>query len=85
MKKFLVRLLVVLGVIYLLTVVAVVLVISHRGRVPSKTILEANFERQLVEEIADNPAAKVMLSDRGTVRDVVDAIDRALTSVEDSL
>ena len=77
MKKALVRLFVILGIIYLLSIVAAVLVISHRGRVPSKTILEANFERQLVEEIPDNPTAKVMLSDRGTVRDVVDAIDRA--------
>jgi protease-4 len=44
--------------------------------VPSKTILEANFEQSLVEDIPESPSAKLMLTDRHTLRDVVDAIDR---------
>jgi len=78
MKKFLVRLFVVLGVIYLMTVVlALVIVAGRKGHVPSKTILEADLQHPLVEDIPDTPTSKVMLSDRATVRDVIDAIDRA--------
>ncbi|PYX58548.1 MAG: signal peptide peptidase SppA, partial [Acidobacteria bacterium] len=79
MKKFLVRLFVVLGVIYLMTVVlALVIVAGRKGHVPSKTILEADLQHPLVEDIPDTPTSKVMLSDRTTVRDVIDAIDRAV-------
>jgi len=78
MKKFLVRLFVVLGVIYLMTVVlALVIIAGRKGYVPSKTILEADLQHPLVEDIPDTPTSKVMLSDRATVRDVIDAIDRA--------
>jgi len=57
-------------------VVALVLFAMQKGRVASRTILEADFEKQLVEDIPDNPTAQAMLSDRTTVRDVVDALDR---------
>jgi protease-4 len=53
-----------------------IIVVGRKGSVPSKTILEANFEKQMIEDIPDNPGAKLMLGDRPTVRDVVDAIDR---------
>jgi len=66
-----------LGAFWLFAVIVTLIVFSMRQRhVPSRTVLEADFERQLVEDIPDNPTAQVMLSDRGTVRDVVDALDR---------
>jgi len=82
MKRIIVRILAILGAIYLLTIVLTVVLISGRkGKVPTSTILEANFEQPLVEDIPETPAAKFSLTDRLTVRDVVDAIDRA--SVDD--
>jgi len=80
MLKAFVRFLAVLGAIYLLTiVVALVLVAGRKGRVPSQVLLEANFEQPLVEDIPETPTSKLMLEDRTTLRDVVDAIDRAST------
>jgi len=82
MKRIIVRILAILGAISLLTIVLTVVLISGRkGKVPTSTILEANFEQPLVEDIPETPAAKFSLTDRLTVRDVVDAIDRA--SVDD--
>lgn len=78
MKKFIVRALAILGAIYLLTILLTVVLLSGRnGKVPSTTILEANFEQSLVEDVPETPTAKLTLTDRTTVRDVVDAIDRA--------
>src|SRR5207249_7032298 len=77
MKKAIVRILATLGALWLFTLVIMVIAISQRkGSVPSKTILEANFERQMVEDIPDEPAAKALLNDRAVLRDVVDALDR---------
>jgi protease-4 len=77
MKKALVRLFVVLGVLYLVSIlVSIFIIAGPKGRVPSKTILEADFEKPLLEDIPETPTAKVMLQDRAVVRDVVDAIDR---------
>jgi protease-4 len=56
--------------------VVAVYVLAHKGSVPGKTILEANLEQEMVEDIPDTPVAQTMLSDRVTVRDVVDALDR---------
>ena len=75
MKKALVRLFVVLGVLYLVSIVVSIFIIAGpKGRVPSRTILEADFEKPLVEDIPETPTAKVMLQDRSVLRDVVDAI-----------
>lgn len=77
MKKALVRLFIVLGVLYLVSIVASLIIIAGpKGRVPSKTILEADLEKPMVEYIPESPTARVMLSDRVVVRDVVDALDR---------
>jgi protease IV len=78
MKKFIIRILAILGAIYLITIVLTIMLISGRkGKVPATTILEANFEQPLLEDIPETPQAKFALTDRVTVRDVVDAIDRA--------
>jgi len=77
MKKAVVRFLAALGAIWLLsTLVIVAVVIGSKGSVPGKTILEANFEQEMLEDIPDDPAAQIMLKDRTVVRNVVDALDR---------
>ena len=77
MSKVIVRFLAVLGALWLIGLAIVLfVVIGSKGKVPSKTILEANFEQSLVEDIPESPSAKLMLTDRHTLRDVVDAIDR---------
>jgi protease IV len=53
-----------------------VAVIGKKGRVPSKTILEANFEQTFLEDAPDTPTARLMLNQKQTLRDVVDAVDR---------
>jgi len=82
MKRIIVRILAILGALYLVTILLTVMLISGRkGKVPSSVILEANLEQPLVEDIPETPAAKFALNERMTVRDVVDAMDRA--SVDD--
>jgi protease-4 len=77
MSKLIVRFLAILGALWLIgMVIVMVAVIGWKGRVPSKTILEANFEQGLMEDVPDTPSAQLLLTDRQTVRDVVDAIDR---------
>lgn len=61
----------------ILMIVVAVAVGYARKRIPSKTVLELNLERQAIEDIPDDPMAKVLLRDRLVVRDVVDALDRA--------
>ena len=77
MSKAIVRFLAILGALWLVTmIILIVAVIGFKGKVPDKTILEANFEQALPEDVPDTPTAKLMNSDRTTLRDVVDAIDR---------
>lgn len=80
MSKIIVRFFAILGVLWLVGIVIMVaLVIGSKGRVPSKTILEANLEQPFVEYAPETPTAKLLLSDRVTLRDVIDAIDRGAT------
>jgi len=77
MFKSIVRFLAILGALVIIgTVFAVVAVIGSKGTVPSKTILEANFEQALLENVPETPTARLMLNEKQTLRDVVDAIDR---------
>ena len=77
MSKVIVRFLAILGALWLIAmVIMIVAVIGAKGRVPDKTILEANFEQALPEYIPDSPAAKFLMKQQATVKDVVDAIDR---------
>jgi protease IV len=77
MSKAIVRFLAILGALWLISVLIVmVAIIGSKGRVPSKTILEANLEQAFLENAPDTPTAKFMLTERFTLRDVVDAIDR---------
>lgn len=80
MKKVVIRILAILGFIYLVTIFVTIMMLSGRkGKVPGNTILEANFEQPLVEDVPETPTAKFALQDRTTVRDVVDALDRGAT------
>jgi protease-4 len=77
MFKSIVRFLAILGALVLIgMVIAVVAVIGSKGNVPSKTILEANFEQTLMEDVPETPSARLLLHEKQTLRDVVDAIDR---------
>ena len=77
MSKLIVRFLAILGALWLIGMaIVMVAVIGWKGKVPSKTILEANFEQAFMEDVPDTPSAQLMLTDRQTLRDVVDAIDR---------
>jgi protease IV len=55
----------------------VYLLVNRKGKVPSKTVLEANFEQPFVEDIPENTTSKLALTDRAVLRDAIDAIDRA--------
>jgi protease-4 len=77
MSKAIVRFLATLGALWLIgMVIVLVYTIGSKGRVPSKTILEANFEQPFLEEVPDSPTARLMSTEKQTLRDVVDAIDR---------
>jgi protease-4 len=77
MSKAIVRFLAILGALWLIGLgIMMVAVIGSKGRVPSKTILEANLEQSFLENAPETPTAKLMLTERFTLRDVVDAIDR---------
>jgi protease IV len=77
MSKLIVRFLAILGALGLIGVVIMLFfAIGSKGTVPSKTILEANFEQSFPEDIPDTPAARFTMSERQTLRDVVDALDR---------
>jgi protease-4 len=80
MSKLIVRFLAILGALGLIgMVIVMVAVIGTKGRVPSKTILEANFEQTFLEDVPDTPSAQLLLNEKQTLRDVVDAIDRGAT------
>jgi protease-4 len=77
MLKLIVRFLAILGVLGLIGLaIVLVAVIGVKGRVPSKTILDADFEHSLLENAPDTPTAQLMMSRKETLRDIVDAIDR---------
>ncbi len=83
MRSFLLRFFAVIGVLsVVLTTMAffIVIVVAlslSSGRVPSKAVLEANFETGLIEHAPDDAIAKLMTSGAPSVRDVVDALERA--------
>ncbi len=77
MLKSIVLFLAILGALSLIGLVIVMaVVIGAKGKVPSKTILEADFEQTFLENAPETPSAQLLLSEKQTLRDVVDAIDR---------
>ncbi len=51
------------------------------GRVPKQTILEADFERGVIEQVPDEPFARVLLGKKLSLRDVAEALQKAATDV----
>jgi protease-4 len=77
MSKLVVRFLAILGALWLIGMaIMLIAVIGIKGRVPSKTILEADFEQSFPEQLPDSPGARFTMGNRQTLRDVVDALDR---------
>ena len=77
-KKFIVRLLATIGAIVLVTaVLALISVLVVRKSIPSKVILEANFEKHLVEYVPNDPLARIVVGQPMTVLGVVEALERA--------
>jgi protease-4 len=80
MGKAIVRFLAILGALGLIGMAIMLFaVIGAKGKIPSKTILEADFEQSFPEEIPDTPSARLTMKDQMTLRDVVDAIDKGST------
>lgn len=81
MKKVLVIVLALIGLFSLLAVVALaafgMLAAFSTERVPSRIVLEIDFEQGVIESVPDDPLAQVMLDDTITLREVVEAIDGA--------
>jgi protease IV len=77
MSNAIVRFLAILGALWLIGMAIVLAaVMGAKGKVSSKTILEANFEQTFLEDAPDTPIAHLMLNERQTLRDVIEAIDR---------
>jgi len=83
MRKFTVGCLAVIGAIailfFLLLFVIAFAASSYKGRVPSSAVLEVNLESGVIEDIPDDAIAKAMLGNQPSMRDIVDAIERAST------
>lgn len=80
-KKFIGRFLAVIGaltlVFFIIVLVGLVTVLPARKAVPRKVILEVDFEKPLVEYVPQEPLAQVLMREVTTVRDVIEALERA--------
>jgi len=64
--------------IFLITVIAIGLYYwLFTGRVPKQVILEADFEQGMTESVPDDGLARVLMSKKLRVRDVVEALQKA--------
>jgi len=81
MKRIIVGLLAALGALTLAMIVLVFAAAAAarltRAGVPQRTILEANLETALMEYVPEDPVAKALFGERPSLRDVVDALERA--------
>jgi protease-4 len=80
MKKFVVRFLAVIGALTLVCIImaSISLSVALRARkVPDRVILEVDFEKPLVEYVPADPLALALMREVTTVRDVVEALERA--------
>ena len=80
MKKFLIGLLALIGGLSILAMVGLVgiglLSAMSRPGVPSRTILEIDFEGGVIEAVPDDAFAQLLLDNTLKLRDVIDALDR---------
>jgi protease IV len=81
MRAFLARILTFVGGLVILLAVLALVVVGvkqlMKGRVPARTLLEANFEGGLLERMPSDPLSQIVLKDRPTVRSVLDALEKA--------
>ena len=80
-KRLIIGLLAVIGglavLAFLIVVVSLAVVMPARKSIPGKVILEMDFEKPLVEYVSDEPLARALMREVMTVRDVVEALERA--------
>lgn len=80
MKKFLIGLLALTGALSILALIGLftigLLSVLARPGVPSRTVLEIDFEGGVIEAVPDDAFAQLMLDDQLKLRDVIDALDR---------
>ena len=67
------------ALVLLVGVVAVVCAVGPKRPVPAKVILEADFEKGLVEYVPQDPVAKIVSGKAPTVLGVIEALERATT------
>ena len=80
LRKFIVRSLATIGALVLVgMILGVGCVLIARKSVPSKVILEVDFETHLVEYVPDDPVARIVSGKAPTMLGVVEALDRAST------
>jgi protease-4 len=81
MKNLLFKLLAVIGTVVVLVVLAMIGIgiiwWIGKGRIPAKTVLEADFEQGMVEYVPDDPVAQVMENKKVVVLDVIKALEKA--------
>ena len=81
MGKVLLRLLAVVGglVVFVLVLGVLVFALVKAGKsgVSQKTVLELDLEKEIVEDVPEDPIAAVLMKDALTMRGMVEALDRA--------
>jgi protease-4 len=80
-KKFIVRVLAIIGALVVIAAFGgIIAIIVAKKPVPSKVILEADFENHLVEYVPDDPVARIVSGKAPTtILNVVEALERAST------
>ncbi len=80
LKKLIVRSLAAVGALVLVgMILGLGCMLISRKTVPSKVILEADFETHLVEYVPDDPVARIVSGRAPTTLGVVEALERAST------
>jgi len=81
MRQFFLRLFAAIGglvvALVLLAALVGVIVQAAKARVPSRVLLEVSFESGLLEQVPDDPIARVVMRDRPTLRGTVEALEKA--------
>ncbi len=81
LKKFFVWVLSIIGaltlIVILIVVVASVVIPFARKSIPERVILEVDLEKPLIEYVPKDPLAQALMRKETTVRDVVEALERA--------
>jgi protease-4 len=81
MKKLVVGILAIIGVLSLLMILGVgligLLAATSEPGVPRDVILQVDFEQGVIEAIPEDPVAQMMLEDTTPVLNIVDALDKA--------